>query len=123
MPPTNHHYHKCIQPILKVVSGIVNHTIHNMIAAGNIEGAIYALGGKKTTNIVELIKKDKQDKLAIIEIDIQIYSTIKLDPIKLKVATEKAIEIKKQIQELDSRFDLMLEDNCSICTEKFLSLF
>ena len=120
MPPTNHHYHKCIQPILKVVSGIVNHTIHNMIAAGDIEGAICALGGKKTTNIVELIKKDKQDKLAIIETDIQIYSTIRLDHIKLKIATEKSIEIQKQIQDLDNRFDLMLQDSCSICTEKMI---
>jgi len=118
MPPTIHHYHKCIQPILKVVSGIVNPTIRKMIAAGNIEGAICSLGGKKTTNIVELIKKDKEDKLAIIKIDIQIYSTLRLDPVKLKIATEKEIEIKKQIEDLDNRFHLMLQEGCSICTEK-----
>ena len=120
MPPTTHYYHKCVQPILKVVSGIVNHTIHNMIAAGNIEGAIAALGGKKTTNIVELVKQEKQEKLANIQMDIKIYSTIRIDPIKLKIATEKSIEIQKQIEELDSRFDLMLQDSCSICTEKIL---
>jgi hypothetical protein len=57
-PQTFHHYHKCINPVLKAINGMVNISIHNMIAGGNIEGAVAALGGKKTENILELVKKD-----------------------------------------------------------------
>jgi superfamily II DNA or RNA helicase len=117
-PPTYHYYHKCFHSVLKTVSGIVNNNIHTMIAADNIEGAIAALGGKKTENIVELVKNDLLEKLTKIKKDIIIYRDIKKDDKKLEISTIEEVRIKKQIDQLYERFDNMLKDICSICTEK-----
>ncbi len=117
-PPTYHHYHMCFQPVLRAVSGIVNNKIHTMIAAGNIEGAISALGGKKTENIVELVKREMLEKLSKVQADIRIYRDIKKDDKKLEIAIGEEDIIKKHITQLDIRFESMLKDVCSICTEK-----
>lgn len=118
MPPTQYHYHKCFQPILRAISGMVNDNIHTMIAAGNIEGAISALGGKKTKNIIELVKQEKLEEQTKIEADIHIFTHIKKDDKKLKLVLEKYQKIKQQLEELDNRFECMLKNSCPICTEK-----
>jgi SNF2 family DNA or RNA helicase len=118
---THHHYHKCFQPILKAVVGMINNTIHTMIAAGNIEGAVVALGGKKTENIVELVKRDILESLTKIEANIAIYRDIKKDDKKLEVAIVEADLLKKQLTQLESRFETMLKDICPICTDNLKS--
>ena len=59
MPQTKYKYHDCYVPSFRAVNGIVSDRISKMIDAGNISGAIDALGGKHTDNIVELVKKNK----------------------------------------------------------------
>ena len=118
MPPTYHHYYRCYQPILQTVSGMVSNTVQMMIAAGNIEGAISALGGKKTRNIFEIVKQDKLAEKANIEKDIYIYREIKRNDKKLEEALKQHQQIEKQIEELSNRFEMMLNDSCSICMNK-----
>jgi SNF2 family DNA or RNA helicase len=89
-----------------------------MIAGGNIEGAVAALGGKKTENILELVKKDNLKALAKIEEDIIIYRDIKVCDKKLEIATKEMERIKTQLVQLETRFESMLKDVCSICTNK-----
>jgi SNF2 family DNA or RNA helicase len=117
-PTTYHHYHKCFQPVLRAVSGIVNNNIYTMISAGNIEGAISALGGKKTENIVELVKRELLEKLAKIKTDIIINRDIKKDDKKMEISISEEVRIKKQLEQLQERFEEMLKDDCSICTQK-----
>lgn len=118
MPPTYHHHHECYQPILQAVSGMVSNTVHTMIAAGNIEGAITALGGKKTRNILELVKQEKLEEQAKIEADIHIYRHIKKDERKLESALIEKERVKEQLEQLDNRFETILKENCSICIHK-----
>lgn len=117
-PQIHHHYHKCFQPMLRAVFGMVNNTVHNMIAAGNIEGAVCALGGKKTENILELVRKEFLDEITSIEEDIIVHRDIKKDDKKLEVSLVKLEEVKKKLTQLTDRFDVMLKDVCSICAEK-----
>jgi hypothetical protein len=56
MPQTNYIDYYCFQPILKIIDGMVNPVITKLIETGNISGAIDALGGSKTKNIIELVK-------------------------------------------------------------------
>ena len=114
MPPTNHKYYECFQPVYNLVNGFVSSSIHNMIEAGNIEGAIISLGGKKTDNILDVLKNKKLEELEEIDSKIRIYN-IRNDENKIKEWTERKNHINKQIIELDNRFNLMLEDECSIC--------
>jgi SNF2 family DNA or RNA helicase len=118
---TQHHYHKCFQPILKAVSGMINNTIHLMIEAGNIEGAVIALGGKKSDNILELVKRDILESLTKIEANILIYRDIKKDDKKLQIAMTNAEELKNKLKQLESRFESMLKDICPICTDTLKS--
>ena len=117
-PQTYHHYHKCFQPVFRAVFGLVSNTIHTMIAAGNIEGAVTALGGKKTENILELVKKELLDEMSSVEADVINYRDIKKDDKKLEIASLKLVSIKNKLDQLSSRFEAMLKDVCSICTVK-----
>ena len=121
MPVTNHHYHKCYNPLYKTVYGLVNSKITDMISAGNIQGAINALGGKETQNITELIKTKKENEIAefesIIEIltvrDRQSSRTKQIEELRLKID-----KLKLQINDLNSRYKEILEGDCNICYEK-----
>lgn len=113
MPPTHHLYHECFQPVVNSVRGFVNNRINVMIEAGNIEGAILALGGCKTDNIVTLIKEKKQEELEIIETEIEILKIRNSDRIHEWI--EKKIKIYKQILDIEKRFSERLKGTCNIC--------
>ena len=117
MPPTEFKQHYCYQPIMNVISHFVSATIKTMIDAGNIEGAIISLGGSKTSNLVELIKNNKQIELDLIIEKISICT----DDIRKQIYIEKKDSIIRQISLIDERFQNMLNDNCLICCEKFVN--
>jgi SNF2 family DNA or RNA helicase len=114
MPPTVYKTYTCYQPIASLTSGIVNNNIQTMISAGNIEGAIAALGGKKTRNIFNLIKEKKLAELRLLEEKIKKY-TIKRQNALVKISTDSKRRIEEQLEQLESRFETMLTDLCSIC--------
>jgi hypothetical protein len=116
LPPITHHNYHCFQPLLTVVSGIVNPTIKKMIEAENIEDAITALGGKKTKNIVELIKKKKLEELEEIQSKISIY-TSRNDREKITEWKTKEKHLNIQINDLSQRFNDMLNNTCQICMD------
>jgi len=120
MPPTNHHTYECFQPVYNAVNGFVNSTIATMIEAGNIEGAIEALGGNKTGNIIELVKNKKLEELEEIESKIRIY-TMRNDQTKIDEWNNKKIHTLNQIEELNNRFKTMLENPCNICYDTIKS--
>ena len=117
MPPIHKHYYKCYNPLLDAVSGIVNDNILNMIAANDIEGAIQALGGKKTNNIIDLVRIEKLEEQTKLKADIHIYRNIKKDKKKLEIVIEKEKYIEEQLEKLNKRVDAMLKNNCPICKE------
>lgn len=115
MPQTNHYNHECYQFVLQAVRGLINDNVNTMIAAGNIEGAISALGGEKTQNIVEIVRDKMLKQLEDIEKDITIHRDIRCNTGKLHDSINHKERITKRINELDSRFDELLHNNCSIC--------
>ena len=117
MPPTKHYYYKCYNPIYNTVKGFVTQKITQMISAGNISGAIKALGGGTTKNIAELVKKKKLEELEEIESMIKIF-TIRNKKNQIEKLTEKISRIKNQIDELDNRYKEILSGDCNICLEK-----
>ena len=116
MPQTRYYTHDCFQPILKAVSGFINSTITTMIKAGNIEGALTALGGRKTSNIFELVKNKKYEELEKIISKIKIYE-IRKDTERIDEWTLKKVEIENKIKELDERIREILKSPCNICFE------
>lgn len=118
MPPTNHYTYRCCHAVLQAVSGIISDTVYNMMVGGDIEGAISALGGKKTRNIVELVKQEKLEEQTKVAADIHIYKHIKRNEKKLGESLKKADQIQQQLDQLEVRAATMLEQTCSICLGK-----
>ena len=116
IPNSEHFYHNCFQPLSNMVIGLVNTTVMTMIEAGNIEGAISALGGHKTKNIVELVRKKKLEELEEAQHKIRLY-TIREDNEQIEAWVKKQSHIKIQLSELITRFQRMLTDPCLICCD------
>jgi hypothetical protein len=114
MPPTNHIYHDCYNLLYNAIEKFVSPTIKSMIEAGNIEDAILSLGGEKTSNIIELIKIKKLKELEEVELKITLY-TNRNDLDNLTIWRDKKKHLKYQLQDLDKKFELMLNEPCSIC--------
>ena len=114
MPPTHHHYYKCYNPIYNAVNGFVTSKVTQMISAGNISGAIKALGGGTTNNIAELVRQKKIDELDEIECRIKILN-IRNKKTQVDILLKNVDRIKEQINELNNRYKEILSGDCSIC--------
>lgn len=120
MPETFYHNHYCYNPLYVAIKGIAKPQITEMINAGDISGAIRELGGKKTDNITELIKKQKQEELHMIETEIKI-SDIRLDNARKQKWIDRKTRIEEQIKDLDDRYSKMIKGDCNICFETISS--
>lgn len=119
MPPTEHYYHKCYNPMYKAVRGFVTSRVTEMISAGNIGGAIKALGGGETQNIVELIQQKKEDEVEELMSRIRILS-IRNKKQQVEKLEEKVRRLRTQIEELSQRYKEILTGSCNICLEKII---
>ena len=126
MPTTNHHYHKCFQPIVNTLDGLVKPDISRMLEAGNIEGVINYLGGTKTDNIVDLVKTKKLDEVKSITKKITDtkqaieLETVSEDTGKERISSlqDKKEQVERQIKDLEERFQKLLQGSCIICMNK-----
>lgn len=116
MPKTYHHYYHCFQPIYNVIHTFVSDNVKSMVESGDIESAIMALGGDKTSNIVELVREKKKKEIREIEANIQLY-LVRDNIQKISELESKKEHINEQISELDIKFKNMLKDQCNICFE------
>lgn len=64
LPPIIYHSHACYNPIYSAVHDMVPDRLREMLAAGDIRGAVAELGGTSTTNIYELVKQRKMTEVA-----------------------------------------------------------
>lgn len=117
MPPTHTIYHECHDKVFRAVKGIVSDKISKMIEAGHILGAVQALGGKRTDNIIVLVKKNKTIELEEIRSKIKIWG-LRGDDEKKADWIKKEISVLKQIDDLEKRFGDILNSNCTICYDK-----
>lgn len=120
MPQTYYIDYECFQPLYKAIIGLVSDNVKMMIEADNIEGAIEALGGNKTKNILELIRQKLLEESENIESKIRIYS-IRNDQIKLDEWNKKKEVNKSKIFTIENRFDNMISGNCNICLDKLVN--
>ena len=119
MPVTNHHYYKCYMPVLNAIDGLISGRISSMIEADNIQGAITALGGQSTDNIIVLIKTQKLREKQNIQDKIDFY-IIKEDSQKVNWWSDKRDKIDAQIAEVESRFQDLLGTTCNICMDSLV---
>lgn len=117
MPPTYYNNYECFQPLYRAVIGLVSDNIKSMIEADNIEGAIEALGGTKTKNILELVKQKLLEELENIESKIRIY-TLRREQTKIDEWSSKKQLANNKILTIENRVESMVSGTCNICFEK-----
>ena len=114
MPETHHEYYHCYDPMFKTVQGLVNDRVADMISAGNIQEAVKALGGKETDNVVDLVRRGKEEELQATVQNIQAYTHQDNEEL-VKKYKEKKKRIEEQLVELEKRFEMLLNGDCPIC--------
>ena len=120
IPETIHYNYYCYDRIYNLLQNYVDSRIKSMIEGGDYQGVIEVLGGEETSNIVDLVKKQKHNELYFIESKIMFY-TSKDDIEQLNIWKEKKISILNQINEIENRFRNCLDEPCPICYNKLES--
>jgi SNF2 family DNA or RNA helicase len=115
LPPLHHLYHTCYQPVYNVVHNMISENILAMISAGNVEGAVKALGGNSTSNIYDLIRFEKTEYLEECIRKIQRFERLE-DLERKKRWEERKERLEHEIKEFNSRYiSLLTKNTCSIC--------
>lgn len=118
LPPLYHHYHRCFQPVFHVVKDLISDNIMQMISAGNVEGAVRSLGGNATSNLFELVEKDKMECIQQAEWKIERFVRIG-DDVKAAKWRERLEEHRSDLIQLKERVHSILYASlCPICLEK-----
>lgn len=116
IPPTSHVTHICINPILRVVSGHISNRVQHLVNIGDIDGAVLALGGNKTSNIVDLIRRRHQHDADVI--NTRLTSNLTTLTVYEREDLERNYDkLMTKIKDIDSKFAEMLESECMICQE------
>jgi SNF2 family DNA or RNA helicase len=118
IPPTTHLYIKCRNPIYQTVNGLVSNRITEMIESGNVAGALKALGGTFTDNIISLIKQKKLEEIDTLETRVRILHLRSSAQKAIDTVTGQIDRVKIQLLDLDRRYGEMLEGDCGICMQR-----
>lgn len=127
MPPITVHKHKCHNPqAVNAVEEFVSEEVAQMLAAGDVSGAIEKIGGKNTNgNLMEaVLEKHKAEKNDLTHEYVHAQSIPSNDP-RYGYYKKRATELEQKIKEVDrkiecmkERFDGVLKEPCSICTDE-----
>lgn len=118
MPETIFRYHKCLNPyLLRVVKNHISNDINVMIQAGNIKGALEALGGGGGDgNIIDIVTRRKKGDLEIAEFKEKYYQQ-RLPNYETEYErwNSRVQLLKKEIAELEERYKNIRAEDCCIC--------
>ena len=114
LPEVKYIYHECYQPVYNMVNGYVDSMTLSLISAGDISGAIERLGGNETSNIVDLIKTKKQNRIDQIKLWLSQYPNHR----NVERWNEEIMKLEKDILELKEKFEEKLHGTCPICMDE-----
>jgi SNF2 family DNA or RNA helicase len=100
--------------MIKAVHSHVPDNVAKLLAAGDIKGAIQALGGEGNERIDQLIRKRMNESLFDADKWIN-HHTVKGNGAKIAEWTTKKNVILEKIEHLEARLEEMLQEDCSIC--------
>ena len=117
LPPIEHVHYECPETITRILKDLIPQDIAEMIAAGNIEGAIRVLGGSSSSSLFELVKSEKNEMIKEAEMKIKRHTRTK-DVHKIMKWTQRRDALVKQLEQLETRLsNLSKEEPCHICLE------
>lgn len=117
LPPLYQKFYKTSQPVFQIIKNLLSPKIQEMILAENIVGAIHALGGNTTSDLYQLIEKDKKEQLEVLKQKALRFERIG-DSLKFHKWKDKIQRIEKELVELKERIhEILYLASCPICLE------
>lgn len=117
MPPTIFISHTCYIPALYTIGDFASENITRMIEIGDIAGAIKAMGGKTTDNLVDILVEGKKSEVKNLEIRIERQKS-RGDTSRIKYATDRIQQLQDEMETLKKRYKDRLSEPCGICLEQ-----
>jgi SNF2 family DNA or RNA helicase len=115
MPNVFHQYYNSFHPVSYIVRGIVSPAVQEMIDAGNIKGALYALGysRKDEKNLYEVIQDRYQKKINLLKAQMELAdSSSERDRLSEKISVQSV-----RLEEMISRTRECLRSDCPVCMQ------
>lgn len=117
--PIHHYKYYAVNKSFSIVKNYASELITQMVDAGNIRGAIKALGGNETRDIFELLKKEKTNHIQEYNNKIMAYKESENIKYLQDIENmEKEVEkIEKEILDIDEKYSEIIKSECMICYE------
>jgi SNF2 family DNA or RNA helicase len=118
LPSIRHMYHSCSDTIANILRDLIPKDMEEMISGGNIEGLIRCLGGTSSTNVFELVEKEKQQLIQEADSKMDRYNRMN-DNVRIEKWKLRKIQYQKELNELKYRLEnINMLECCHICLEK-----
>jgi SNF2 family DNA or RNA helicase len=118
MPGVVHRSYESFHPLSYILKGYVSGVIQEMIEAGNIRGALYALGysRREERNVCDIIQERCQKKISLLSAQVELAET---DTERAKL-TMKVQEQSERIKDMINRSQECLGSDCCLCQDKMV---
>jgi hypothetical protein len=122
MPETNYVDYICWQPLARHLHGLVSEEVNRMIQAGDVQGAIAAMGGSHSSklNLIDILIARKDRELRFIDFKIDESSNesaTSRQRANLEQLKSRRQVILEQISKLRTAGSESLKENCPICLD------
>ncbi len=125
MPTIHSQTFMCLQPAThRVLKGLVNQDIQNMLHGGNVEGALQALGvaSDTTMNLVEAVGAEREKELERLKKTLAFkqtmdYATPQAKEQALQNLQGKINSVEEQLKTFRERLRAIQTEECPICYE------
>jgi hypothetical protein len=125
MPTIHFQSFMCLQPAThRVLKGLVNQDIQNMLHGGNVEGALQALGvaSDTTMNLVEAVGAEREKELERLKKTLAFkqtmdYATPQAKEQALQNLQGKINSVEEQLKTFRERLRAIQTEECPICYE------
>lgn len=116
MPLVHHHWHQSFNPTSYILKGHVSDSIQEMIDAGNIKGALYALGcSRKDEKVIyEIVQEKSQKKMALLRAQMELAD----NSVEKEKLDSKIQEQLTRLSEITERLRECLRSECCLCSQE-----
>ena len=113
--------HRCLSGITRIVYGIVSENVFAMLQAGDVESAAASLGSTSSINIIDIVRKQMQDRLSIMVARMNSHRAVGESEIMRARLVVEHDRTRSLLATLEARVTEMLGGDCIICQDKLVN--
>lgn len=118
LPPLIDIVHECHEPVVWIIRDLISPSVLDMVSAGDIQGAVRAMGGTTTSNLYDLVIREKIEARQQAEWKIAKFQRLHDLPRMEKWILRRQL-LQDELTQLHNRLSkVMEEDKCHICFDR-----